>query len=109
MEAAHKTALAKGEVGIREKAKAPTLPELADKFLDWSRREHREHPKTTEFYEGMVRSLLRYEPLKRIRIDKIDNTVRDAFIDYLLNCTRTIVIRRNPSVPIPKCNRTAGT
>jgi len=95
MEAAHRTALAKGEVGIREKANAPTFPKLVERFLDWSRREHREHPKTTAFYEDMVRSLLRYEPFKTIRIDKIDNSVRDAFIDYRLRCTRIKVIRRS--------------
>jgi integrase len=94
MEAAHRTALAKGEVGIREKAKAPAFPELADRFLDWSRREHREHPATTAFYEDMVRSLLRYEPFRTIRIDKVDNDVRDAFIDHRLRCTRIKVIRR---------------
>jgi len=94
VEAAHKTALAKGEAGIRQKAKALTFPELAAKFLDWSRREHREHPKTTQFYDDMVRSLLRYQPFQKIRIDKIDNAVRDAFIDYRLQCTRIRVIRR---------------
>ena len=49
IEAAHKTSLAKGEVGIRDKAKAPTFPELAERFLDWNRRKHREHPKTIQF------------------------------------------------------------
>ena len=88
MEAAHRTALAKGEVGIRERAKAPAFPELAERFLDWNLREHREHQTTIDFYEDMVRSLLRYEPFKTVRIDKIDNEVRDSFIDYRLRCTR---------------------
>jgi len=94
IEAAHRTGLAKGEVGIREKAKAPSFPELAERFRDWNRREHREHQETIDFYEDMVRSLLRYEPFKTIRIDKIDNDVRDAFTDYRLKSTRMLVIRR---------------
>ena len=37
MEAAHRTSLAKGEVGIREKKMAPTLVDFADKqFLPWA-------------------------------------------------------------------------
>ena len=38
MEAAHRTSLAKGEVGIREKKPAPTLAEFIDKrFEPWAR------------------------------------------------------------------------
>lgn len=94
MEAAHRTALAKGEVGIREKTKAVAFPELAKRFLTWSKTKHREHPRTTAFYTDMVRSLLRYEPFKTIRIDQIGKDVRDAFIEHRLNSTRTTVIRR---------------
>jgi hypothetical protein len=37
MEAAHRTSLAKGEVGICEKMKAPTFCEFAEKqFLPWA-------------------------------------------------------------------------
>jgi hypothetical protein len=37
MEASHRTSLAKGEVGIREKKRTPTLSDFAEKqFLPWA-------------------------------------------------------------------------
>ena len=46
----------------------------------------------------MVHSLQRYEPFKKIRIDKINNEFRDAFIDYRVQCTRIKVIRRKKGI-----------
>src|SRR5690242_14125169 len=58
MEAAHRTALAKGEVGIREKKPVPTLEVFADRdFLPFVRATSAAKPRTIKFYENSVRNL----------------------------------------------------
>jgi integrase len=51
MEAAHKTSLAKGEVGIREKKPAPSLADfLKNDFVPFVRTKHAAKPGTAEYY-----------------------------------------------------------
>src|SRR5215471_20357412 len=67
IEAAHRTSLAKGEVGIREKKPAPTLVEFCEKrFETWI--------KTTtakktwlDFYRVGLRALKAYRPLSGLK------------------------------------------
>src|SRR5437763_16818775 len=61
IEAAHKSALAKGEVGIREKQVVPTLRQFAPEFESAIRTQCAEKPRTVEFYESRVRPLLNSE------------------------------------------------
>src|SRR5882724_9632061 len=64
MEAAHRTALAKGEVGIRERKVVPTLKEFANRdFL--------------AFYENGVGRLLAFDPLAGARLDGITSELVD--------------------------------
>ena len=52
MEAAHKAALAKGEVGIRERKPVPTLSEFAQQeFLPIIESRFMNKPKTLEYYK----------------------------------------------------------
>jgi hypothetical protein len=46
IEAAFRTALAKGEVGIMERKKIPAFKAALADFLNWSEREHQAHPGT---------------------------------------------------------------
>jgi hypothetical protein len=62
MEAAHRTALAKGEVGIREKKAAPTLKEFTTRVLDEIRKKSKDHPRTVEFYEAAFKRACSYGP-----------------------------------------------
>jgi hypothetical protein len=63
MEAAHKSALAKGEVGIRERKAVPTLTEFADlDFLPFVESRFANKPKTLEYYKN---------GLKRLRISRL--------------------------------------
>jgi integrase len=60
MEAAHRTSLAKGEVGIRDKKPAPTLCEFLKKdFLPYVKTAHSAKPRTGEYYEDGVKMLLK--------------------------------------------------
>jgi len=59
MEAAHQTSLAKGKVGIWERKVIPTLKDFAEKdFLPYVRSTFAPKPKTKEYYEYGVKSLL---------------------------------------------------
>src|ERR1700674_2040885 len=58
MEAAHKTALAKGEVGIRERKVIPTLKEFAVRFEQTIETVCAEKPATVGFYKAKTRYLL---------------------------------------------------
>jgi integrase len=72
MEAAHRTALAKGEVGIRDKKPVPTLKDFAEHdFLPFVRSTFAAKPKTLAYYENGVNRLLAFERLAGERLDVI--------------------------------------
>ena len=50
IERAYRTALAKGEVGITERKKIPTLKVAMAAFLNWAKQEHQMAPSTAERY-----------------------------------------------------------
>jgi integrase len=60
IEAAFKTALAKGEVGITERKKAPGFKMAMQSFLAWSESEHEAHPATHRRYKVSSIALLRH-------------------------------------------------
>src|SRR5262245_53375506 len=67
MEAAHKTALAKGEVGIREKKPVPTLKDFAEQdFLPFVRSTSEGKPNTVRFYENSVGNLKAFTKLANL-------------------------------------------
>jgi integrase len=74
MEAAHRTALAKGEVGIRDKKPVPTLAKFADeKFLPFVRATKAEKPRTITFYETTVKNLKSCGALAILPLDRISS------------------------------------
>lgn len=75
MESAHRTSLAKGEVGIREKKPAPILSEfLSQRFEPWAQaRFERNVPKTWFWYRTAMRAILKYKPLASASLDEISS------------------------------------
>jgi integrase len=71
MEAAHRTSLAKGEVGIREKKPAPALAEFCEKRVaPWA--EAATCRKTwVDYYRPGLRCIQSYKPLAGLRLDQI--------------------------------------
>src|SRR5438552_13070797 len=63
MEAAHRTALAKGEVGIRDKKQSLTLAKFCDeRFEPWAKSTFRSSPKTwLDFYRVGLRAIRNYK------------------------------------------------
>jgi integrase len=74
MEAAHRTSLAKGEVGIREKKPAPTLAAFIDsRFEPWAKATfEKSSPKTwLDWYRVGLRAIKAYKPLADAKLDEI--------------------------------------
>ncbi|MEN6534998.1 MAG: tyrosine-type recombinase/integrase [Bryobacteraceae bacterium] len=79
MEAAHKTALAKGEVGIREKLPAPTLAAFGSRFMEAIETQCGDKPATVSFYRNKLDCLLKSQDLSRLPLDRIDEVTIDAY------------------------------
>lgn len=81
MEAAHRTSLAKGEVGIREKQAAATLAEFLDlDYLPFVRTTMTTEPNTVLFYENCAANLKAHKKLAGTPMDKIDHDLIQVFI-----------------------------
>ncbi len=75
IEAAYKTSLAKGEVGIVERKKIPSLKMAMSDFLNWAAQEHQMAPSSAERYRYSSFSLLRFfqdKPLDKITAEEVE-------------------------------------
>jgi len=81
MEAARKTALAKGEVGIRERKAAPTLREFAEsRFVPFVTERSADKPRTLRYYQNGLRALLAFKQLAETRLDEIQQNQITEFV-----------------------------
>lgn len=73
IEAAHRTALAKGEVGIREKKPVPTLAEFAhSRVQPWAKAQFEQTcPANWHWYRSRLHSICAYEKLANLKLDEI--------------------------------------
>jgi len=73
MEAAHRTSLAKGEVGIREKKPVPTLAHFcSERFEPWAKSNFERGCRSTwVWYRAGVRAILGYKPIAKLGLDEI--------------------------------------
>lgn len=72
MEAAHRTSLAKGEVGIRDRAAVLTLRDFAERdFKPYIESRFQNKPKTLEYYRTGLKNLNGYAPLAGCALDTI--------------------------------------
>lgn len=86
MESAHRTSLAKGEVGIREKKIVPTLAEFCvDRIEPWARATFEKPcPKNWTWYRTGIRALTAYKPLAGARLDSITSELASEFASHRL-------------------------
>jgi hypothetical protein len=81
MEASHKTSLAKGEVGLRDRKPSPTLREFAEHdFLAFARSTFAAKLKTLSYYENGIKNLLAFEELASAQLDTITGETIAAFV-----------------------------
>jgi|SRR5215469_2430173 len=81
IESAHRTALANGLVGIREKKEAPTLKSFCDdRFEPWARASFEKSVLNNWYwFRTGIRALLAYKPLANAKLDKITNELAAEF------------------------------
>ena len=81
IEAAHRTALAKGEHGIVEKQLAPTLKKFAeDSFLPHVATTFAKQRKTKDYYEYGVKCLVGFDKLANERLDRITSDMIGVYV-----------------------------
>jgi hypothetical protein len=83
MEAARKTGLAKGEVGIRDRKRVSTLKDFSEKqFLPFVRSTFAAKVKTRLYYENGVQNLLRFD---RLAGERLDTITTDRIAEYTMH------------------------
>jgi len=81
MEAAHKTSLAKGEVGIRDRKPVPTVAAFAkDDFMPHVRARFADKLSTLAYYEIQVKHLTGYGPLASAAVDSVTPEMLSGFV-----------------------------
>jgi integrase len=96
IEAARRTALAKGEVGLRDRTRIPTLREFAKKeFEPYVQVRFKDKPATVYHYKFGVKRLLAFGALANARLDRI--TVQDI--------TAYVELRRSEELEVSSINR----
>ena len=71
MEAAHKTSLAKGEVGLRDRKPVPTLKDFAEKdFTPFIESRFQDKAKTLEYYKAGIKTVDRLRPAVQVRLGR---------------------------------------
>lgn len=80
IEAAHRTALAKGEVGITERKVAPLFSALAQRFIAHVETRHENKPQTVVFYASKLSRLLEFAPIATARIDRIEEGTIEEYV-----------------------------
>ena len=78
IEAAHRTRLAEGMVGIREKKPSPTLGQFINQRIEpWAKQKN----KWTWFHSG-IRPLLEFKPIAAMKLDEITGEHIDGYAGH---------------------------
>jgi integrase len=85
IEAAHKTALAKGDAGIFERKPAPILREFAERFKEAIEVRCSDKPATIDFYKSKLDRLLEFQPLASAKLDRIDEALIERYVQARSN------------------------
>lgn len=104
IEAAKRTQLAKGEVGIEERKKVPTLAEFAARFERFIDTKCESKPRTGDFYKSKLRRLLA-DNLSNKRLDAIEE---EQIQDYI-ETRRATTTRRKKLLSPASVNRELAT
>lgn len=92
MESAHRTSLARGEVGIREKKAVPTLASfLTERILPWAKATFASNtPKNAKWYRNECRVLKEFKPLASAPLDGITGELVSEFAAWRIKQGRQI-------------------
>jgi integrase len=98
IEAAFRTLLANGSVGLEDPTPAPTLREFSQQFIDFVETRHADKPATVRFYAHRLKVLLKSESLRNAKLDRIDEAMIARYVG-----------QRRKSVGIVSVNREMAT
>lgn len=87
IEAARRTQLAKGEVGIKDRKPVPTFAEYEKRFRAKMQTDHAAKPKTLLHYTNGLNRLLGFERLRNCKLDEIDRQLVDDYIAHRSKAT----------------------
>ena len=94
IEAAFRTMLAHGEVGIEDREPAPTLREFSQPFIDFVQTRHANKPETVRFYTSRLKRLLEWETLRETRLDRIDESLIERYIMLRRKKVQVVAVNR---------------
>jgi hypothetical protein len=94
--AAYRLKLIKQEVGIveQDKPKVPTLLEFQAQFDAWIDTQHAGKPGTIKFYKSNHLKLLKFEPMRDLPLDRIDEAVIERFKFWALRKVGRTTVNR---------------
>ncbi len=97
IEAAYKTQLAKGEVGIEERKPAPRFKDFAQTFIDNVAVGRKRAPRasTIEFYGWRLAKLLEFEPLASARLNGIKVELIQSYVRNRLRQVSPTCVNRD--------------
>lgn len=81
-ESAYRAALAKGEMGIRERKAAPIFAEFATQFRKSVETQCAARPQTVEFYLSKLARLQEFTPIAQARLDEIDEAMIESYVQH---------------------------
>lgn len=94
IEAAHRTSLAKGEVGIKDKKPVPRFEDFVPRVMEEIRKNCTEHPRTAEFYEDTFNRVLSFKPLAKADLRTITPELLSRFTGEQLKTVRPATVNR---------------
>ena len=101
LEAEHRTALVRGDIGLRDRKKTPTLELFSERFLASVEIDSEHKPRTLAFYRTAIGGLLSFDKLAKARIDRIEEAEIEEFKQYRKGC----VSRRGKPYKISTLNQ----
>jgi integrase len=103
IEAAKRTALAKGEVGIKERCPSPTLADFAPKFSAAIETTCAEKPATVSFYKAKLKTLVKHLGARRLE------EIEEAEIELYTQMRTKVKSRRKRALSPASVNRELAT
>ncbi len=103
-EAAYRSALAKGEIGIGERKVVPAFTEFADQFRKSVETQCAAKPSTVEFYFSKLDRLLEFTPLAQARLEQIDEAMIASYVQH-----RRAVLHNDKPISLASVNRELAT
>lgn len=95
IEAAHRTALAKGEVGIKTRQPVPAFEDFVPRVMEQIRKSCTDHPRTAEFYEDAFNRALSFQPLAKANLRNINPELLSRYTSKQLKEVAPATVNRS--------------